>query len=79
MWHSVKGFLPQLPYWIRKKQGEEAARLAKNIQEHMYIDVPHSGKMLALRGGYTRMHPCQECDGNESHESQTPPPPTKRC
>ena len=43
----------------------------------MHIDVPHPGKMLAVRGGYTRMHLCQECDGNESHESQTPPPPTK--
>ena len=45
----------------------------------MYIDVSHPGKMLAMRGGYTRMRPCRKCDGNEFHESQTPPPPTKGC
>ena len=35
--------------------------------------------MLAVRGGYTRMRPCRQCHGNGSHESQTPPPPTKGC
>ena len=43
----------------------------------MYIDVPHPGKMLAVRGGYARMHPCRECDGNDSHESHIPTPSNK--
>ena len=72
-------FYHHSPIGSEKGKDKEEQDLPKNIQEHMYIDVPHPGKMLAVRGGYTRMHPCQECDGNESHESQTPPPPTKGC
>ena len=59
--------------------GQGGARLAKNMQEHVFIDVPRPGNMLAVRGGYTRMRPCRQCHGNGSHESQTPPPPTKGC
>ena len=59
--------------------GQGGARLAKNMQEHVFIDVPRPGNMLAVRGGYTRMRPCRQCHGNGSHESQPPPPPTKGC
>ena len=59
--------------------GQGGARLAKNIQEHVFMDVPHPGNMLAVRGGYTRMRLRRQCNGNEPHESPTPPPPTKGC
>ena len=49
------------------------------MQEHMFIDVPRPGNMLAVRGGYTRMCPSRQCHGNGSHESQSPPPPTMGC
>ena len=68
-----------LLYWISLMLGQGGARLAKNMQEHVFIDVPRPGNMLAVRGGYTRMRPCRQCHGNGSHESQTPPPPTKGC
>ena len=60
--------------------GQGGARLAKKkTKEHVFIDVPRPGNMLAMRGGYTRMRPCRQCHRNASHESQTPPPPTKGC
>ena len=44
------------PNWITAMLGPEGARLAKNIHERVYIDVPHpGGNMLAMRGGYARM------------------------
>ena len=46
------------------------------MQEHVFIDVPRPGNMLAVRGGYTRMRLCRQCHRNGSHESQTPSPPT---
>ena len=72
-------FYHNLLYWISLMLGQGGARLAKNMQEHVFIDVPRPGNMLAVRGGYTRMRPCRQCHGNGSHESQTPPPPTKCC
>ena len=72
-------FYHNLLYWISLMLGQGGARLAKNMQEHVFIDVPRPGNMLAVRGGYTRMRPCRQCHGNGSHESQTPPPPTKGC
>ena len=54
-WHKVKGFSTTTNL-IRKRQGHGGARLAKNIQERMYIDVPHPGKMLAVWGADT--HAC---------------------
>ena len=66
-----------LLYWISLMLGQGGARLAKNMQEHVFIDVPRPGNMLAVRGGYTRMRPCRQCHGNGSHESQTPTPSNK--
>ena len=77
--HNVNGFLPQPPLLDQSNARTRRARLAKNMQEHVFIDVPRPGNMLAVRGGYTRMRPCRQCHGNGSHESQTPPPPTKGC
>ena len=76
---NVNGCLPQPLYWISPMVGQGGARLAKNMQEHVFIDVPRPGNMLAVRGEYTRMRPCRQCHGNGSHESQTPPHPTKGC
>ena len=72
-------FYHNLLYWISLMLGQGGARLAKNMQEHVFIDVPRPGNMLAVRGRYTRMRPSRQCHGNGSHESQTPPPPTKGC
>ena len=72
-------FYHNLLYWISLMLGQGGARLAKNMHEHVFIDVPRPGNMLAMRGGYRRMRPCRQCHGNGSHESQTQPPPTKGC
>ena len=76
---NVNGCLPQPLYWISPMLGQGGARLAKNMQEQGFIDVPRPGNMLAVRGGYTRMRPCRQCHGDGSHESQTPPHPRKGC
>ena len=76
--HSKKGTTSRVFYHnslflISIILGQGGAKLAKNIQKHVYIDVLHEGNMLAARGGYPRVRPCRHCHGNESHESQTPP------
>ena len=70
-------FYLNLLYWISLMLGQGGAKLAKHMQEHVFIDAPRPGSMLAVRGGYTRMRPCRQCHGNGSHESQTPTPSNK--
>ena len=53
-------FYHNLLYWISLMLGQGRARLAKNMQEHVFIDVPRPGNMLAARGGYTCMRPCRQ-------------------